>query len=685
VSDGFTEQTTAVFAPDGLLAKAFSQFTPRQAQTELATAVAQSIMTQSRFVAEAGTGIGKTFAYLVPALLSGQKVMVSTGTKTLQDQLFQRDLPRLQQALGSQAHVALLKGRSNYVCHYHLERHLQQGRFERPGDGATLQKIKWFAARSETGDRSDCHEVNDAHEAWGYAISSRDNCLGQECPDWERCFVIKARKQAQAADVVVINHHLFCADSALRDEGVAEILPSSNVLIFDEAHQLPDTCVQFFGSMVSTRQLTDWYKDTLAIGVTEARDALVWLDVLSPVDRAARDLRLAWPNMSSRLAGPAIAAQIEFISALKNVIEVFGAALVTLEPARVRSPLIEKAVARGHELTQALDTWRQALLAPASTQKSSVEKTETAQDSDWGEGDGPQVCWGQTNGHNLQLHLTPLYIGRLFAKRLDEAGPMSAIFLSATLAVDGKFEFFKRQLGLQQAVSAQWASPFDYANHGLMYLPQDLGNPNDADFTVRFLQALWPLIEQNQGRVFLLCTTLRAVKKAGDWLRIKLGNTSFEAQLLVQGEASKHQQLDQFRSAANPILVGSASFWEGVDVVGDQLSLVAIDKIPFAPPDDPMLQARVESLEKRGIDAFATLQIPAAAISMKQGVGRLIRSEQDRGLLMIGDARLYTKGYGKKIMRSLPPFKVTTEAATAANFVAQMASARLATNGDRLE
>ncbi len=682
MSDSFVDKTTAVFTADGLLAKAFAQFTPRIAQTELATAVAQAIMTQSRFVAEAGTGIGKTFAYLVPALLSGQKVMISTGTKTLQDQLFLRDLPRLQHVLGSQTHTALLKGRSNYVCHYHLERHLQQGRFERPSDGATLQKIKWFAARSDTGDRSDCHEVNDTHEAWSYAISSRDNCLGQDCPDWERCFVVKARKQAQAADVVVINHHLFCADSALRDEGVAELLPSANVLIFDEAHQLPETCVQFFGSMVSVRQFTDWYKDTLAIGLSEARDALTWLDVLSPIDRAARDLRLAWP-VAARLAGPAIAAQAELVAAIAHLIEQLTVCLSALEPARVRGPLIEKAVARGHELQQTLQQWFTALNQSTGAPVSLAEPEKP--ESEWDDGDGPQVCWGQTNGHNLQLHLTPLYIGRLFAKRLDEAGPMAAIFLSATLAVDGKFEFFKRQLGLQQATSQQWASPFDYPNNALMFLPQDLGDPNHADFTIRFLQTLWPLIEQNQGRVFLLCTTLRAVKKAGDWLRLKLAGAPFAAQLLVQGEASKHQQLDEFRSAKHPILVGSASFWEGVDVVGDQLSIVAIDKIPFAPPDDPMLQARVESLQKRGIDAFSTLQIPAAAISMKQGVGRLIRSEQDRGLLMIGDARLYQKGYGKKILRSLPPFKVTTEGTTAAQFVAQMASARLATNDARPE
>jgi ATP-dependent DNA helicase DinG len=680
VSDSFVEKTLAVFAPEGLLAKAFSQFTPRQAQTELAQAVAEAILTQSRFVAEAGTGIGKTFAYLVPALLSGQKVIVSTGTKTLQDQLFQRDLPRLQQALGSNTHIALLKGRNNYVCHYHLERNLQQGRFERASDGATLHKIKWFAARSASGDRADCHEVSDTHEVWVHAISSRDNCLGQECPDYDRCFVIKARKHAQAADVVVINHHLFCADSALRDEGVAEILPSANVLIFDEAHQLPETCVQFYGSMVSTRQWLDWYRDTLALGVSEARDALNWLETLSPVDKAARDLRLAWPAQSPRLAGPALVAQKDFLANLGALIEMAGATLSLLEPTRQRSQLIDKAAARGHELNTMLCAWRDALLAPTL-----VQVTSDASQPDWDDGDGPQVCWGQANGHNIQLHLTPLYIGRLFAKRLDEAGPMSAIFLSATLAVDGKFDYFKRQLGLHQAASAQWSSPFDYANHGLLYLPQDLGDPNHADFTVRFLQSLWPLIERNEGRVFLLCTTLRAVKKAGDWLRIKLASAPFKATLLVQGEASKHQQLDEFRSSAHPILVGSASFWEGVDVVGDQLSLVAIDKIPFAPPDDPMLQARVESLQKRGIDAFATLQIPAAAISMKQGVGRLIRSEQDRGLLMIGDARLYQKGYGKKILRSLPPFKVTTDSASAERFVADMASARSATSADRLE
>ncbi len=680
MSSSFADQVGQFFAAEGSLSKAFEQFTPRSDQEALAREIASAIDSNSRLVAEAGTGIGKTFAYLVPALLSGQKVIISTGTKTLQDQLFTRDLPRLLKALKLHVHASLLKGRSNYVCHFHLRRHIQEGRFERSADGAQLRKIEWFAARSATGDRADCHEVEEGAEVWGYATSTRDNCLGQECADWDRCFVVRARKEAQAADVVVINHHLYCADAALRDEGVAEILPSANVLIFDEAHQLPETCVQFFGTTISTRQLLDWCRDTFAAGLTEARDALDWQDVMGPVERAVRDLRLAWPQGAPRLAGAALGEHPEFAVAVGHLLECWRIAGEALAPTAVRGQVLQRCIERGGELAIQIQAWSSALNIATSSARQAKQSdglgadNESAQDQEqaaWEDGDGPQVCWAQASHHHLSLHLTPLYIGRIFARRLQESGQQAAIFLSATLAVDGKFDFFKRQLGLQDANSQLWSSPFDYKNNALLYLPQQLGDPNHPEFTVRLLQDAWPLIEANKGRAFLLFTTLRAVKKAADWLRVKLANASFDAQLLVQGEMSKNLQLEKFRTANAPILVGSASFWEGIDVVGAQLSLVVIDKIPFAPPDDPMLQARVDSLKKRGIDAFSTLQLPAAAISMKQGAGRLIRSETDRGVLMIGDARLTQKGYGKRILRSLPPFKQSTSANEALKFVTE--------------
>jgi ATP-dependent DNA helicase DinG len=666
------------FGPHGALSKAVTGYTERRAQTELSIAIAQAIEQSTQFVAEAGTGIGKTFAYLVPAMLSGQKVLISTGTKTLQDQLFSRDLPKLQAALGVQVFASLLKGRSNYVCQYHLNRNLNQGRFERASDGAQLRKIQFFAARSNTGDRADCHEVEESSEAWAYATSTKDNCLGQECPDWERCFVIKARKQAQAADIVVINHHLYCADSALKEEGVAELLPSANVLIFDEAHQLPETCVQFFGSTISSKQILELTRDTLAAGLTEARDALDWQETLAPLERAARDLRLAWPQGAARLAGAQLGLHQDFGIALGHLLACLTDAVDALAPQAIRGPNVERCVQRAMDLQKAFQVWtdayNEALLTNSVNQSSGLGDPKTYGSTNtrspslsaepeeqgangWDDGDGPQVCWAQSTPLHLSLHLTPLYIGRIFARRLQEAGQQAVVFLSATLAVDGRFEFFKRQLGLQDAQSQAWQSPFEYARNAALYLPAHLGDPNGPDFTVRLLQETWPLLQANKGRAFLLFTTLRAVKKAADWLRIKLPTAGFKAELLVQGEISKSVVLERFRSAQSPILVGSASFWEGVDVVGDQLSLVIIDKIPFAPPDDPMLQARVETLKKRGIDPFSTLQLPAAAISMKQGAGRLIRSETDRGLLVIGDVRLQQKSYGKRILRSLPPFK----------------------------
>ena len=611
---------------------------------------------------------------MVPALLAQQKIIVSTGTKTLQDQLYARDLPRLVQALGLNTHTSILKGRSNYVCHFHLRRHLAEGRFEKPLDGVQLRKIEWFAARSKTGDRSDCLEVEETSDVWAYATSSRDNCLGQDCPDWDQCFVVRARKEAQAADVVVINHHLYCADAALRDEGIAELLPSADVMIFDEAHQLPETCVQFFGTTTSTRQILDWCKDTLVAGLAEAREAAIWPDFLAPVEKATRDLRLAWPGAAPRLAGLAIAEQEDFALALVVVIDAIEAAVDALEPARARGPQLERCAVRAAELLIALSNWNKALQAARTA---AVADTNVAQPTELDIDEGPQVCWAQVFGSHISMHLTPLYIGRIFGRRLDEQARQSVLFLSATLAVDGRFDFFKRQLGLKDAPSQLWGSPFDYASNAMLYLPQALGDPNSPDFTVRLLQEAWPLIEINKGRAFILCTTLRAVRKAADWLRIKLASAPFKADLLVQGEISRNQQLERFRESAAPILVGSASFWEGVDVVGDQLSIVIIDKIPFAPPDDPMLQAKVELLKKRGIDPFSTLQVPAAAIAMKQGAGRLIRSESDRGLLMIGDARLSQKSYGKKILRSLPAFHVSQDGSRALAFVQEMQVKRL--------
>lgn len=322
-----------IFAEDGPLATATAGFRVRSGQVELAQAIAKAIASPTQLIAEAGTGTGKTFAYLIPALLSGQKVLVSTGTKTLQDQLFHRDLPRLLKALNLQSHVALLKGRSNYVCHFHLQRNLREGRFEKASDGATLRKIEWFSARSNSGDRADCHEVEEGHDAWAYATSTRDNCLGQDCPDWERCFVIRARKEAQAADLVVINHHLYCADSSLKDEGVAELLPSANVLIFDEAHQLPETCVQFFGTTISTRQLLDWVRDTRTSGLSEAKDMLGWSELLDPLERCIRDFRLAWPQNSPRLAGQLLVNEREFSVTLGQLLQQWHETIDKLGPA----------------------------------------------------------------------------------------------------------------------------------------------------------------------------------------------------------------------------------------------------------------------------------------------------------------------------------------------------------------
>ena len=640
-----------MFGPGGPLGGAVGGYRPRQAQTEMAKAIAAAIVSQSTLIAEAGTGTGKTFAYLVPALLWGGKTIVSTGTKNLQDQLFLRDIPTVRKALNAPVSVALLKGRANYVCHFHLERTLQNGRMTSRDDVGHLREISRFMKTTSSGDKAELSQVPETALIWNLVTSTRDTCLGSECQYYQDCFVMKARKEAQQADVVVVNHHLFFADVALKDTGVAELLPSANTIIFDEAHQLPETATLFFGDTTSTSQILELCRDVLAEGLSHARDGADWAKVVTGVERAARDLRLTFPQDVVRLAVNQIAPSSPFFPALELLKASMHAMVETLASQAERAETIEQCRVRALELESRLAAWHSAGAVAA---EAGVEPQE-------------RVLWVEAFSSSLQLHQTPLSIAPIFNKQREGAA-RAWIFTSATLAVKNDFSHYNAQMGLWDESARSWSSPFDYAQQGLLYVPDNLPQPNSPDYTDAVVDAALPVIEAAGGRAFLLCTTNRAVARAAQRLRDEFARRQLPFPLMVQGEAGRTELLDRFRAAGNAVLIGSQSFWEGVDVRGDALSLVIIDKLPFSPPDDPVLAARLDALEKKGLNGFMQHQLPEAIINLKQGAGRLIRDETDRGVLMLCDPRLISKPYGKRIWQSLPPFRRTRELAAVIAF-----------------
>jgi len=720
VSD-LSEAAAAALGEGGALARAFPGFRPREGQQALAASIAAAVAGRGTLVAEAGTGTGKTFAYLVPLLLAGGKALVSTGTRHLQDQLHGRDLPAVRAALGRDLHTALLKGRGNYVCHHHLGRHLLDGRFADPAMPAKLRRIDLFARTSVSGDRAECTGLAEDDPAWAHATSTRENCLGQECPEIKRCFVFRARREALSADVVVVNHHLFCADLALREDSIAELLPTADAVVFDEAHQLPEAATEFFGEAVSTRQLLDLARDLLRAGLTEARDGADWRALADRLERASRELRLALeagadagvpPRFAARRGaaqGPVSrrfsAAQLRSLPQLDDALDELLADLVSVSAIVAgnagRGPELDRCGLRATELGERLQRWAVALTedgravappdddlvepawddlpvrcddAPARARPSigpdlggalaAGRSARSAGPLGLGAGgdgapeplaDDPAVVWAEASAQHASLRRTPLSVAAAFGRH--RSGPPRAwVFLSATLSVGRDFSHFVDALGLHDARCERWESPFDFARQAALWVPRGIGEASAPGFAARVAQAAWPLVAANRGRAFFLCTTLRAMREIAEALRALDAAHGTGLQMLVQGDAPRPELLERFRAAGAPVLVGSAGFWEGVDVAGDGLSLVVIDKLPFAPPDDPVVKARGEALRRAGRDPFAHDSVPAAAMALKQGAGRLIRSETDRGVLVVGDERLATRGYGRRLIASLPPF-----------------------------
>ncbi|AFQ48056.1 ATP-dependent DNA helicase [Burkholderia cepacia] len=703
------DELDTIFGEGGLLARALDGYHPRLSQIEMARAVASAMEASARrmpepeifetrkrparrlgegdkaaesaadgaaadtdgdtgdntLIVEAGTGTGKTYAYLVPAMLWGGKVIVSTGTKHLQDQLFQRDIPTVRNALAVPVTVAMLKGRSNYLCHYYLQRTADNGRLPSRQDTAYLQEIVRFAKVTKSGDKAELASVPETAPVWSMVTSTRDNCLGQECPHYKECFVMQARREAQQADIVVVNHHLFFADIMLRDTGMAELLPNANTVIFDEAHQLPETATLFFGETLSTTQILELARDTVAEGLSHARDAVEWVKLGGDLERAARDLRLAFANdQIVRMSLAQLGDDHPMFGALDALEVALDALASALASQAERAESLGACLRRARELQDLLAGW----VAPGAAEAAAKADAAAAGDKAAADGDpNEKVRWVEVFAHTVQLHETPLSVAPIFAKQ--RAGvPRAWVFTSATLSVRGDFTHYAAQMGLSSRRSMTLASPFDYQTQGLLYVPRNLPQPSSPAFTDAVFDAALPAIEASGGGVFMLCTTLRAVDRIASKLRDVIESRGWNTPLLVQGDASRTELLDRFRSYGNAILVGSQSFWEGVDVRGDALSLVVIDKLPFAPPDDPVLAARLDALTKKGLSPFAVHQLPQAVITLKQGAGRLIRAETDRGVLMICDTRLVDKPYGRRIWQSLPPFKRTREIAVVQDF-----------------
>lgn len=643
-----------MFGPDGPLARTLPGFATRTEQIAMAQHVHRALQRGGRLIVEAGTGTGKTFAYLAPALHSSKRVIVSTGTRTLQDQLYHRDLPAIARALGRPVRVALLKGRANYLCMHRLDLAEQQAvaRGVRRDVAIALPKVREWSHITRTGDIVEVRHLSDEHPIWPWVTSTRENCLGADCEAFDRCHVVHARREAQAADVIVVNHHLLLADLVLKEEGFGDLLPGADAVIIDEAHQFPEIASAFLGFTVSSRQIELLARDLGAELLTCSARVEVSAALTQTLERQLRDLEQTLEVKQGRR---------EFADWPAEVFEA-----------------IEQLHASLTELARTLEAPANDAPALAALRRRSVEigaRLSALLDHDAAE-QAASVRWAQTSGHGVSLHYVPIDVAHQLGALID-AHASAWVFTSATLAVGEEFSHFERRIGITDAAAAKFGSPFDYARQTLLYLPRELDAPSSSHYTEQVIDAALPVLQASGGRAFLLFTSHRALREGAEILFKKLG-PELPYPVLVQGDGPRDALLKKFREAGNAVLLGTSTFWEGVDVKGTALTVVVIDKLPFAVPDDPVLKARLDEVSRRGGNPFFEEQVPHAVIALKQGVGRLIRDPQDFGVVVLCDPRLRTRGYGRIFLDSLPPMPRTSRLDEVVAFLHERLS------GDRL-
>ncbi|KEZ21289.1 hypothetical protein HS327_01822 [Glaesserella parasuis] len=633
-----SEKITDAFSPEGTLSQNIHGFRPRDAQLEMAQAVGRAVKFAKSAVIEAGTGTGKTFAYLVPALLSGKKTIISTGSKNLQDQLFNRDLPTIQKALKYKGKVALLKGRANYLCLERLDQVIAMGVVGDKSVLADLAKVRKWHTGTKTGDLSECITIAEDSPILPQLVSTAESCLGSDCPNYKECYVVQARRKALEADVVVVNHHLFCADMAVKETGFGELIPDAELIIFDEAHQLPDIASQYFGQSLTSRQLFDICKDSNIVYRTELKDLAQLGKASDHLQKVVQDFRLLLGDGNKR-------GNLREILQDPKVVEGFAKLNENID---FLSEVVKKSLGRSETLDKIFER-----LAEVKAQLKRLGDTSVV----------GYCYWYEINGRSFGLHITPLTVADKFGEQM-RANQVGWIFTSATLEVGGKFDHFCQRLGIENAEQMVLQSPFDYARQSLLCVPRYLPDTNKSHTLTELGQLLKPVIEANNGRCFLLCTSYFMMRGLADFLR-----EQSSLSVLLQGETSKSRLLEKFVAEPNSVLVATQSFWEGIDVRGDALSLVIIDKLPFTAPDEPLLKARMEDCKLQGGDPFNDIQIPEAVITLKQGVGRLIRDVTDRGAVIICDSRLVMRQYGSTFLKSLPPSKRTRDLAKVLTFL----------------
>ena len=684
-STPLVERVALAFDEKGPLTKAVKGFCVREGQREFAVEAARAVEEKTILVAEAGTGTGKTFAYLTPALLAGATCVISTAGKSLQDQLCAKDLPALRDALGVPVKVALLKGRANYVCHFRLELTASEGRLPEQDSYLKLRKIQRFAAVSRTGDRAELPDVPEDDRLWPLVTSTRENCLGKDrCPNYDDCFVKKAREDAMQSQVVVVNHHLYLSSMALKRESDAidGMLPQAALTVIDEAHQLPGIASSFFGTSFSTYDVENVSMEARRLGRTKCNDGAEWEILYDRVLKAGREFRLDAQRIGlaegERLDVDEIEGFGELYPGFERLRAAFAAMGEAMRANEGRDNELDTLAERHAELMEQMEAWTAIFVKCRNGAADEASEGEAAGDAEVGGEAGPEagaasgadaeVRWLEVSQHGIRFNLTPLSFAEEF-REMREREDGAWVFTSATLSSAGRFDLFKQRLGIGECVERTWESPFNYWEQGCFYLPQ-MPPPanNTAVHTHNVIEKVWPLINAAGGRTFVLCTSLAAVRAAADELQARLEANGNPYPLFVQGDGPKMRLIEEFRAHGNAVLVGSMSFWEGVDVKGEALSLVVIDKIPFAPPNDPVMMARSRAVEASGRRPFDEITLPEAVITLKQGAGRLIRSEGDRGMLVICDPRILNKGYGKVVRDSLPDFYCTRREEKALEF-----------------